>query len=78
MLSYWEKYNWFDTPDYTIIGAGIVGLITSILLKKKKPSAQILILERGSLPNGASTKNAGFSCFGTVGEIVDDFTLSLI
>jgi glycine/D-amino acid oxidase-like deaminating enzyme len=27
-----------------------------------------LVLERGFLPTGASTKNAGFACFGTVSE----------
>ncbi len=28
----------------------------------------MLVLERGFLPTGASTKNAGFACFGTVSE----------
>jgi len=28
----------------------------------------VLVLERGFLPSGASTKNAGFACFGTVSE----------
>jgi gamma-glutamylputrescine oxidase len=27
-----------------------------------------LVLERGFLPSGASTKNAGFACFGTISE----------
>ncbi len=30
------------------------------------------MLERGLLPNGASTKNAGFACFGSISEILDD------
>ena len=29
-------------------------------------------MERGVLPWGASTKNAGFACFGSLGEVLDD------
>lgn len=31
-----------------------------------------MVLERGMLPNGASTKNAGFACFGSISEILED------
>ncbi|MEO8933651.1 MAG: FAD-dependent oxidoreductase, partial [Xanthomarina sp.] len=31
-----------------------------------------LILEKGMLPQGASTKNAGFACFGSLSEILED------
>jgi len=31
-----------------------------------------LILEKGYLPSGASTKNAGFACFGSPSELIDD------
>ena len=31
-----------------------------------------MILERGSLPIGASTRNAGFACFGSMTELLDD------
>src|SRR5690606_9808834 len=34
--------------------------------------SKILVLEGGLLPQGASTKNAGFACFGSVSEILDD------
>jgi glycine/D-amino acid oxidase-like deaminating enzyme len=71
-LSYWEKSEWFSNIDFTIVGSGIVGLNTAINLQKKYPSAKILILERGVLPHGASTKNAGFACFGSVSEILSD------
>ena len=30
------------------------------------------MLERGILPSGASTKNAGFACFGSVSELMND------
>src|SRR5690606_5229527 len=41
-------------------------------LKERYPKASILVLERGFLPQGASTKNAGFACFGSLSEIIDD------
>lgn len=71
-LSYWEKEYWHQTYDYIIIGAGIVGLTTAMYLIDANPEVSILIVEGGALPSGASTKNAGFTCFGTVGEIIDD------
>src|SRR5207253_70448 len=33
---------------------------------------KVLVAERGLLPLGASTKNAGFACFGSVSELADD------
>ncbi len=71
-LSYWEQQSWLSNIDFTIIGSGIVGLNTALNLKARFPKASILILERGILPNGASTKNAGFACFGSLSEIIDD------
>ncbi|MFM9987857.1 NAD(P)/FAD-dependent oxidoreductase [Flavobacterium sp.] len=71
-LSYWELKNWFTNVDYTIVGSGIVGLHTALRLREKFPKSKILILEKGMLPEGASTKNAGFACFGSLSEIIDD------
>ncbi|WP_378184204.1 NAD(P)/FAD-dependent oxidoreductase [Aquimarina sp. SS2-1] len=71
-LSYWEYKTWLSNIDFTIVGSGIVGLSCALRLREKFPSAKILILERGILPNGASTKNAGFACFGSLSEILDD------
>ncbi len=73
-LSYWERKTYFEEVDFLIIGAGIVGFSTAIELKNKYPDAKILILERGYLPSGASSKNAGFACFGSVTELLDDLT----
>lgn len=70
--SYWERKSYFDAIDFLIIGAGIVGYSTAIHLRKKYPSAKILVLERGYLPSGASSKNAGFACFGSPTELADD------
>lgn len=71
-LSYWELKNWFTNIDYTIVGSGIVGIHTALELREKFPQSRILILEKGMLPQGASTKNAGFACFGSLSEIIDD------
>ena len=71
-LSYWEIKSWLTHVDYTIVGSGIVGLNCALQLKKRFPKSNILILEKGMLPQGASTKNAGFACFGSLSEIIDD------
>ncbi len=73
-LSYWEKQTYFNNVDLLVIGSGIVGLNAAIYYKKKFPKAKVLVAERGMLPNGASTKNAGFCCFGSVSELADDIT----
>jgi glycine/D-amino acid oxidase-like deaminating enzyme len=71
-LSYWEIKNWFTNVDYTIVGSGIVGLHCALNLRERFPESKILVLEKGFLPEGASTKNAGFACFGSLSEIIDD------
>ena len=71
-LSFWEKQSYFEEIDFLIIGAGIVGYSTAIHLQEKYPNASILIVERGYLPSGASSKNAGFACFGSATELLDD------
>lgn len=71
-LSYWEKNSYFSDIDFLIIGSGIVGLSCSLELRNKYPKANILVIERGYLPTGASTKNAGFACFGSPSEILSD------
>lgn len=71
-LSFWEVQHWFTEVDYTVVGSGIVGLHAAISLRERFPSSKILVLERGALPQGASTKNAGFACFGSISEILED------
>ncbi|HET8839065.1 MAG TPA: FAD-binding oxidoreductase [Flavobacteriaceae bacterium] len=71
-FSYWERKTWFSNVDFTIIGSGIVGLNCALSLRNRFPKTKILVLEKGILPNGASTKNAGFACFGSISEILDD------
>lgn len=69
-LSYWEKANFYNS-DVLIVGSGIVGLSAAITIKKQQPNIGVTILERGFLPFGASTKNAGFACFGSISELIE-------
>lgn len=71
-LSYWEKQTFFSNVDFLIVGAGIVGYSAAIHLRELHPTSKILILEKGYLPSGASSKNAGFACFGSATELIDD------
>lgn len=71
-FSYWENKEWFANNDFVVVGSGIVGLNCAIQLKKMHRQATILVLEKGILPQGASTKNAGFACFGSVSELLSD------
>lgn len=71
-LSFWEYKTWLSNIDFAVIGSGIVGLNCALSLRKKYPKSRIVVFERGILPSGASTKNAGFACFGSISEILDD------
>lgn len=71
MFSIWERQS-FLKADIIIVGAGITGLSTAASLKELKADLNILVLERGVLPSGASTKNAGFACFGSISELQKD------
>jgi glycine/D-amino acid oxidase-like deaminating enzyme len=72
MLSFWEQKN-FLNYDLIVIGAGFTGLSAAIHFKKQHKKAKVLVIDRGVFPSGASTKNAGFACFGSLTEILDDF-----
>ncbi len=71
-LSYWEYKTWLSNIDFTVVGSGIVGLNCALRLKLQHPRAKVLVLEKGFLPQGASTKNAGFACFGSISEVKAD------
>jgi glycine/D-amino acid oxidase-like deaminating enzyme len=72
-LSYWEYNSWLAQTDFAIVGSGIVGLSCALELRKLHPEARIVVMEKGALPQGASTKNAGFACFGSISELISDF-----
>ncbi len=73
--SLWEDVLYHQNYDIVIVGAGLTGLSTAYFSKKLHPSARILVLERGVFPIGASTRNAGFACIGTIGEHLADLEI---
>ena len=83
-ISFWER-NWLTDYDYVVIGAGIVGSFTALKIASENKNSKVALIERGILPLGASTKNAGFACIGSISEIEenrkemsDDNLLSLL
>lgn len=72
-ISVWEKESFYAPKDIIIIGSGLVGLWSAYYIKKQNPKTSVAIIDRGIIPTGASTRNAGFACFGSVTELHDDF-----
>jgi gamma-glutamylputrescine oxidase len=70
-LSFWEHDVMLDA-DFIVVGGGIIGLQTALELRDQRPQDRIVVLERGLLPSGASSRNAGFACFGSLTEILSD------
>lgn len=74
MISFWERESLLTT-DVAIIGGGIVGLSTAASLAESNPKLNITVFERSILPYGASTRNAGFACFGSLTEVISDIEI---
>jgi glycine/D-amino acid oxidase-like deaminating enzyme len=72
MFSFWETDVFLAPYDYVVLGGGLVGLNAALSLREAEPGARVAIVERGFLPTGASTKNAGFACFGSLSELIAD------
>jgi glycine/D-amino acid oxidase-like deaminating enzyme len=70
--SWWEKESMCYQRDLIIVGSGITGLSTALFWKRAHPGSRVLVLDRGFWPTGATGRNAGFACFGSAGELVDD------
>jgi gamma-glutamylputrescine oxidase len=75
-LSIWEKETFYAPQDIIIIGAGLMGLWSALELKNKNEKLRITILERNTTPLGASTRNAGFACFGSPTELLSNAATS--
>ncbi|MBC7513309.1 MAG: FAD-binding oxidoreductase [Herminiimonas sp.] len=71
MNSFWEQDAMLEA-DCLVIGAGLIGLLTALEWRDAHPDARIVVLERGLLPSGASSRNAGFACFGSLTELLGD------
>lgn len=70
--SWWEIRHLHTNFDLVIVGAGLTGLFSALFYKRRNPHRNVIVLERGFYPDGASTRNAGFACFGSAGELLDD------
>lgn len=71
MFSYWEQKEW-HTFDTVIVGGGFTGLHSALSIKSRFPDQRIAIVERLPIGSAASTRNAGFACFGSATELLAD------
>ncbi len=70
--SIWEKESFFKHQDIIIVGSGFAGLWSAYFLSRKHKKTKITIVEKEPIPTGASTRNAGFACFGSLTELLAD------
>jgi gamma-glutamylputrescine oxidase len=72
MISIWERESFYGKTDILIAGSGLMGLWTAFELKRLHPNLNITIAEAQPIPALASTRNAGFACFGSPSEMYAD------
>ncbi len=70
--SFWEYDLLFSQTDVLIIGAGLTGLAAAITLKQQAPLLKVVVLESARLGTMATTRNAGFLCYGSPSELIAD------
>ncbi|MEX2476967.1 MAG: FAD-dependent oxidoreductase [Gracilimonas sp.] len=73
--SFWESELYNREFDLIVIGAGLTGQSIAHFYKKAHPDEKVLVIDRGFFPIGASTRNAGFACFGSVTEHMADMKI---
>lgn len=71
-FSFWEDQTWLQHRDALVIGGGIVGLSAACRLAELRPDWRIAVMERSAFGDGGTTRNAGFACFGSPAELLDD------
>ena len=72
-FSYWEQQG-LQGVDWVVVGAGLVGLQSARCLKSAFPDARVVVLDDHAMGNAASLRNAGFACFGSAGELLDEMS----
>jgi glycine/D-amino acid oxidase-like deaminating enzyme len=70
--SVWETESFFAPATVAIVGGGLLGLWTARELKINDPNLKVTLIDAGTVPTGASTRNAGFACFGSPSELLHD------
>lgn len=71
-FSVWESSFYEGYNDLVVLGGGIVGLNTAIQTKLLNKDIAVTVVDRSWPVLGASTKNAGFVCFGSPTELLED------
>ncbi|MCH5597585.1 NAD(P)/FAD-dependent oxidoreductase [Niabella ginsengisoli] len=64
--------NILRSARYNYCWSWFRGLMDSAAFKRKISLKKITIIERSATPSGASGRNAGFACFGSLTEILSD------
>ena len=71
-FSYWETKGWLQDLDAVVVGGGLVGMSAALRLRERHSDWRILIVDRATV-GGATTRNAGFACFGSPSELLEDW-----
>ena len=72
MESFWQNDYYFPSYDVVIVGGGFTGLTAGIELLLRKPKLKVGIIESQTHGTLASSRNAGFMCFGSPTELLTD------
>ena len=72
MFSFWEKQQYLGKYDVIIIGSGFTGLCAGLTFLKSQPALRVAIIESAIIGTLASSRNAGFMCYGSPSELGTD------
>lgn len=71
-FSYWEWKGWLEALDVVVVGGGLVGIHAALRIRENHPSWRILVMDERTVGGGGTSRNAGFACFGSPSELLDD------
>jgi glycine/D-amino acid oxidase-like deaminating enzyme len=72
--SYWHASYYYPQYDVIVVGGGFTGLTAGIEMLKARPLLKVGIIESQIHGTLASSRNAGFMCFGSPTELVADLS----